>query len=211
MTSAGAPRVDPLPPPFDTLRIVADFNPADADVADLLEDVLVYAVNDTLYVRWQAGAAVAPVAWPVRTLAFQFDSSGTVLARTPTWPARQRAHESPWRPRSTHRTASSQGGFRGCTCAIADEGGATRRARVPRNRPAQRHVRPGGGERPCGRRVCLCRPVRQGHAEPGAEHAGHAGGRRRHQPRRQPAPGAAADAQLHPDSAGQRQLHSDGG
>ena len=80
MTGAGAPRVDPLEPPFDTLRIVADFNPADADVADLLEDVLVYARNDTLYVRWQAGAAVLPVAWPVRSLAFQFDSSGTVLA-----------------------------------------------------------------------------------------------------------------------------------
>ena len=80
MTGAGAPRVDPLAPPFDTLRIVADFNPADADVADPLEDVLVYAVNDTLYVRWQAGAAIAPVAWPVRTLAFQFDSSGTILA-----------------------------------------------------------------------------------------------------------------------------------
>ena len=80
MTGGGAPRVDPLQPPFDTLRIVADFNPADADVADLLEDVSVYAVNDTLYVRWQAGAAVLPAAWPVRSLAFQFDSSGTVLA-----------------------------------------------------------------------------------------------------------------------------------
>jgi prepilin-type N-terminal cleavage/methylation domain-containing protein len=79
MTGAGAPRIDPLAPPFDTLRIVADFNPADADVADLLEDVQVYALNDTLYVRWQAGAAVLPVAWPVRTLNFQFDSSGTIL------------------------------------------------------------------------------------------------------------------------------------
>ncbi len=80
LTGAGAPRIDPLAPPFDTLRIVADFNPADADVADPLEDVLMYAVNDTLYVRWQAGAAVAPMAWPVRTLTFQFDSSGTILA-----------------------------------------------------------------------------------------------------------------------------------
>jgi prepilin-type N-terminal cleavage/methylation domain-containing protein len=80
ITGAGAPRVDPLEPPFDTLRIVADFNPADADVLDPLEDVLVYTVNDTLYVRWQAGAAIAPVAWPVRSLAFQFDSSGTILA-----------------------------------------------------------------------------------------------------------------------------------
>ena len=76
----GAPRIDPYAPPFDTLRVVADFNPANGDVTNLLEDVLVYAVNDTLYVRWQAGAAEAPVAWPVRTVAFQYDSSGTILA-----------------------------------------------------------------------------------------------------------------------------------
>jgi len=79
MTGAGAPRIDPLAPPFDTLRIVADFNPADADVNDLLEDVQVWAKNDTLFVRWQAGMAAAPVAFPVRSLLFQFDSSGTVL------------------------------------------------------------------------------------------------------------------------------------
>lgn len=80
ITGAGAPRIDPLAPPFDTVRVVADFNPGDADVADLLEDVQVYALNDTLFVRWQAGAAAAPVAWPVRSLAFQYDSSGTILA-----------------------------------------------------------------------------------------------------------------------------------
>lgn len=80
MTGAGAPRIDPLAPPFDTLRVVADFNPADADVADLLEDVQVWALNDTLFVRWQAGAAATPVAFPVRNLSFQYDSAGTVLA-----------------------------------------------------------------------------------------------------------------------------------
>jgi prepilin-type N-terminal cleavage/methylation domain-containing protein len=80
MTGAGAPRIDPLAPPFDTLRVVADFNPADADVADLLEDVQVWALNDTLFVRWQAGGAATPVAFPIRSLAFQYDSSGTVLA-----------------------------------------------------------------------------------------------------------------------------------
>ncbi len=93
MTGAGAPRVDPLQPPFDTLRIVADFNPADADVADLLEDVLVYAVNDTLYVRWQAGAAVAPVAWPVRTpgvsVRFERNRSGHERRRGPRRNARE--------------------------------------------------------------------------------------------------------------------------
>jgi hypothetical protein len=69
-----------LAPAFDTLRVVADFNPADNDVADPLEDVQVWALNDTLFVRWQFGAAAAPVAWPVRSLLFQFDSSGTILA-----------------------------------------------------------------------------------------------------------------------------------
>ena len=33
LTGAGAPRIDPFGPPFDSLRVVADFNPADADVA----------------------------------------------------------------------------------------------------------------------------------------------------------------------------------
>jgi prepilin-type N-terminal cleavage/methylation domain-containing protein len=80
MTGGGAPRIDPLAPPFDTLRVVADFNPPDGFVTGLLEDVLLYAVNDTLYVRWQAGAAIAPAAWPVRSLSFQYDSSGTVWA-----------------------------------------------------------------------------------------------------------------------------------
>jgi hypothetical protein len=39
----------------------------------------VYALNDTLFVRWQNGGAVAPVAFPVRTLLFQYDSAGTIL------------------------------------------------------------------------------------------------------------------------------------
>ena len=81
---ASFPRIDPYQPPFDSLRVLADItngaNPPvpDADVGDLLEDVLVFARNDTLYVRWQAGAAEVPLAWPVRTLLFQFDSNGTI-------------------------------------------------------------------------------------------------------------------------------------
>jgi prepilin-type N-terminal cleavage/methylation domain-containing protein len=77
--TVGVPRIDPLVAPFDTLRVVADYNPVDGDVADLLEDVQVYARADTLFVRWQAGAAAAPVAFPVRSLLFQYDSAGTVL------------------------------------------------------------------------------------------------------------------------------------
>jgi prepilin-type N-terminal cleavage/methylation domain-containing protein len=78
-TAANPPRLDPLTAPFDTLRVVADYNPVDGDVNDPLEDMTVYAVNDTLYVRWQAGALATPVAFPVRTLLFQYDSAGTIL------------------------------------------------------------------------------------------------------------------------------------
>ena len=78
-TAANPPRIDPLAAPFDTLHVVADFNPVDGDVNDLLEDMTVYARNDTLFVRWQNGGAVAPVAFPVRSLLFQYDSAGTIL------------------------------------------------------------------------------------------------------------------------------------
>jgi type II secretory pathway pseudopilin PulG len=78
-TAANPPRIDPYAAPFDTLRVVADFNPVDGDVNDLLEDMMVYALNDTLFVRWQNGGAVLPVAFPVRTLAFQYDAAGTIL------------------------------------------------------------------------------------------------------------------------------------
>jgi prepilin-type N-terminal cleavage/methylation domain-containing protein len=78
-TAANPPRIDPLTSPFDTLRVVADFNPVDGDVLDLLEDMTVYVLNDTLYVRWQNGGVAAPVAFPVRTLLLQYDSAGTIL------------------------------------------------------------------------------------------------------------------------------------
>ncbi|HYF38719.1 MAG TPA: prepilin-type N-terminal cleavage/methylation domain-containing protein [Gemmatimonadales bacterium] len=77
--AANPPRLEPYTAPFDTLRVVADFNPVNGVVTDLLEDMEVYALNDTLFVRWQSGGAVAPVAFPVRTLLFQYDSAGTVL------------------------------------------------------------------------------------------------------------------------------------
>jgi prepilin-type N-terminal cleavage/methylation domain-containing protein len=77
--AANSPRVEPLTAPFDTLQVLADFNPVDGDTGDLLENMLVYALNDTLFVRWQQGGAAAPVAFPVRSLVFQYDSAGTIL------------------------------------------------------------------------------------------------------------------------------------
>jgi len=77
--TANSPRVEPLTAPFDTLQVLADFNPVDGDTGDLLENMMVYALNDTLFVRWQQGGAAAPVAFPVRSLLFQYDSAGTIL------------------------------------------------------------------------------------------------------------------------------------
>jgi prepilin-type N-terminal cleavage/methylation domain-containing protein len=77
---AGRPRLDPgAAPPFNALRVVADFNPIDNLVTGLLEDVAVRTLNDTLYVRWQFGGADVAVAFPVRSLLFVYDSSGTAL------------------------------------------------------------------------------------------------------------------------------------
>jgi len=73
------------PDPFSTgnffaVRATADFNPSDGDIDDLLEDVLVVARNDTLYVRWQAGTPPQAMAEPVDSLLFEyFDYAGTAL------------------------------------------------------------------------------------------------------------------------------------
>ena len=83
VTDANVPRIVPYGAPFDSLRVVADFNPVDNDTADPLEDMLVYVLNDTLFVSWQRGTAPAPVAFPVRSLLFQYDSAGTILTTGP--------------------------------------------------------------------------------------------------------------------------------
>jgi prepilin-type N-terminal cleavage/methylation domain-containing protein len=77
--AANSPRIEPFTAPFDTLLVLADFNPVDANTDDLLENMLVYVLNDTLFVRWQQGGVEAPVAFPVRSLLFQYDSAGTIL------------------------------------------------------------------------------------------------------------------------------------
>ena len=57
---------------FNDLQIKSDFNPMDGDVNDPLEDVHVFVKNDTLWVRWQAGTANQPLAWPIRSLLFEY-------------------------------------------------------------------------------------------------------------------------------------------
>jgi prepilin-type N-terminal cleavage/methylation domain-containing protein len=84
ITGASAPRIDPIAAtaPFTQLRVVADFNPVNGVITDPLEDMQVLVSGDTLYVRWQSGQLPARVAFPVRSLAFQYDSNGTVLTTT---------------------------------------------------------------------------------------------------------------------------------
>jgi prepilin-type N-terminal cleavage/methylation domain-containing protein len=67
---------------LDNIRVRSDFNPADSDVNDPLEDVSLYVSNDTMYVRWQAGAAAQPVAFPVRSLAFEYRKLDNTVVTT---------------------------------------------------------------------------------------------------------------------------------
>lgn len=71
----GTPMLDPDPDGngvFDDVRVTSDFNPADGDVADALEDVGVWQANDTLFVRWQTGGAAQALSAPVRSIRFQY-------------------------------------------------------------------------------------------------------------------------------------------
>ena len=83
LDSLGLTLLDPDPlnhSRFDNLRVVSDFNPADGDVTDMLEDVLVEVEADTLFVRWQAGAQRQAVAYPVEDMLFEYYATdGTLL------------------------------------------------------------------------------------------------------------------------------------
>jgi prepilin-type N-terminal cleavage/methylation domain-containing protein len=57
---------------FDDLRVVSDFNPIDGDVTDDLEDVHVWVATDTLWIRWKAGAGKQALAWPIKSLKFEY-------------------------------------------------------------------------------------------------------------------------------------------
>ena len=79
----GATGFDPDPlvrGSFDNLRVVSDFNPADGDTDDLLEDVLVWVASDTLLIRWSAAGVGQAMAYPVTRIRFRyFANDGTEL------------------------------------------------------------------------------------------------------------------------------------
>lgn len=76
--------IDPNPlgnPEWDNLRVVSDYNPADGDFADPLEDVTFQRSNGTeLSVRWQAGGSRQILAHPVKKLRFRYyDATGAEI------------------------------------------------------------------------------------------------------------------------------------
>ncbi|MDX1744525.1 MAG: prepilin-type N-terminal cleavage/methylation domain-containing protein [Halobacteriales archaeon] len=79
----GSALLDPDPSgdgDFDDLRVVSDFNPADGDVADPLEDIEFWLDSDTLMVRWQSGGDSEALAYPVEDLRFTYyDASDTEI------------------------------------------------------------------------------------------------------------------------------------
>ena len=67
------------------IQIKSDFNPADGDVGDALEDVSVRVVSDTLMVRWTGTGTWQSLVYPVRSISFEyFDQSLTPLTTTAT-------------------------------------------------------------------------------------------------------------------------------
>jgi prepilin-type N-terminal cleavage/methylation domain-containing protein len=67
---------------WDNIRVKADFNPADGDFQDPLEDVQLHVVADSLMVRLQAGGAFSVYAYPVRTLHFEYYRANNNLITT---------------------------------------------------------------------------------------------------------------------------------
>jgi prepilin-type N-terminal cleavage/methylation domain-containing protein len=70
---------------FTTIAVKSDFNPADGDVSDPLEDIAVKVLADTLLVRWTGTGTWQALAYPVRSLTFEyFDRNLTALTTTAT-------------------------------------------------------------------------------------------------------------------------------
>src|SRR5687767_3419233 len=87
--SIGVAAIDPLTMSAgkgSQIRVRSDFNPADAALDDVMEDVTVRVVADTLQVRWiGTGTDWQPLAYPVRSISFEyFDQAFTQLTTTAT-------------------------------------------------------------------------------------------------------------------------------
>lgn len=65
---------------FDNIRIRSDFNPPDGSFNDVLEDVRLRVVADSLMVQWTGSGSPQAMAYPVRSVQFEyFDATGVVI------------------------------------------------------------------------------------------------------------------------------------
>jgi prepilin-type N-terminal cleavage/methylation domain-containing protein len=65
--------------PAGSVRLRADFNPPDGDVADQLEDVRIHVASDTLWARWTSTGSAVPLATPIRTITWQFRNASNAI------------------------------------------------------------------------------------------------------------------------------------
>lgn len=80
-TGVGVVGIVAMPNGTGSVRVRADFNPADGDTNDPLEDVTVDLASGEMRVRWQAGGSTTPLVRPVSGLTFQyFRRDGTQLS-----------------------------------------------------------------------------------------------------------------------------------
>lgn len=69
--------------PAGSVRVRADFNPPDGDVADPLEDVRIHVASDTLWARWTSSGTAVPLAAPIRNISWQFRNASDALITDP--------------------------------------------------------------------------------------------------------------------------------
>lgn len=69
---------------FNDIQVLADFYPPDGDVADTLEDVQFRVLADSLQARWITGGSFGTVAFPIRSILFDYQrADGTAVTAAP--------------------------------------------------------------------------------------------------------------------------------
>ena len=65
---------------FDNIRVKSDLNPPDGDFDDMLEDVRVRVLADSLMVQWTSAGSFQALVYPVRSIQFEyFDAAGAAI------------------------------------------------------------------------------------------------------------------------------------
>ena len=76
---------------FDNVRVRSDLN-SDGDLADQFEDVQIHVASDTMFVKWSASGSSQAAAYPVRSIGFEyFSTGGTAITTSGAIPTATRA------------------------------------------------------------------------------------------------------------------------